>query len=240
MAPCLEGPSATRSATTLTRMILSRPTTVSRGKPVSGMPLIFMGSGFISIITGTLGSSQPLRLPTSGSVSTLPSFSAPSTTLCFQNQPASLRTSRRVENQVSKPVSAILICAMPTTKVQLNFLRGTEERSRDLSRKGSRRDAKSRQSEKSKEMRFRERRARRMTSAETKSRGTKSGRMQSQGKSRHVVNHRDRRLSLPGKTTLLASNVSHAEVFSIPMLSATNLTRPTLYRCKPVGLGKLA
>ena len=77
-----------------------------------------------------------------------------------------------------------------------------------------------------------------MTSAETKSRGTKSGRMQSPGKSRHVVNHRDR--SLPGKTTLLASNVSHAEVFSIPMLPATNLTRPTLCRCKPVGLGKLA
>ena len=207
VAPCLEGPSATRSATTLTRMILSRPTTVSRGKPVSGMPLIFMGSGFISIITGTLGSSQPLRLPTSGSVSTLPFFSVPSTTLCFQDPAASLRTSQRAESLASRPVSATRTYATPTTEVQRSLWRGTGERCRGLSHKGSRTDTKS-QLERSKEMKFRgttyrrmiskemrsrekrskERRAHRMTSVETKSRGMTLGRMKSQGRSHHVVN----------------------------------------------------
>ena len=208
VAHCLGVPSATLNARTLTRVIPNRPTTVSRARLVSGRLLfvkswIFRGNGFISSIAGTLGSSLPLRLPTSESVSTLPFFSVQSTTLCFQDPAASLKTSRRAENPGSQPVSATPICAMPTTEVQLSLMRETGERCRGSSHKGSKTGAKTRQLERSKEtkfrgttyrrtiskeMRSRERRAHRMTSEETRSRGMKLGRMKSQDRSRHVVN----------------------------------------------------
>lgn len=240
VAPCLGDPSATPNAPTLTRVIPNRPTTASRAR----------------LVSGTLGSSLPLRLPTLESVSTRPFFSVPSTTLCFQDRPANLRTSQKAASLASQPVSATRTCAMPTMEVQWSFLRETGERCRGLSHKGLRRGAKIRQLEMKfrgttyrrmicKETRSRERRANIMISVETKSRGMKLGRMKSRGKSHHVVNQCETRWSLPEKclhpqigdhqTRLPASNASHAEVSSIRMLSATNLTPPTPRRCRRVG-----
>merc|ERR1719391_846547 len=187
VAPSLGDPSATLNAPTLTRVIPNRPTTVSRAK----------------LVSGTLGSSLQPRLPTSGNVSTLPFFSVPLTTLCFQDPAASLKTSQRAESPGSQPASATRTCATPTTEVQLSLMRETGERCSGLNHKGSRTGGKVRQSERPKEMKFRgttyrktilkekrsrERRAHRMTSEERRSRGTTSGRMKSQGRSHRVVN----------------------------------------------------
>jgi len=124
-APCSGDQSATQSALTLTRVIPNRPTTASRARLVSGI----------------LGNSLPVRLPTSGSASTLQFSSAPSTTLCFQRQLANLRTSRRVESLESRPASASLTFAMPTgEEVQPSLKRATGEKCRGLSHRSFRTD----------------------------------------------------------------------------------------------------
>lgn len=167
-APCSGDQSATQSALTLTRVIPNRPTTASRARLVSGI----------------LGNSLPVRLPTSGSASTLQFSSAPSTTLCFQRQLANLRTSRRVESLESRPASASLTFAMPTgEEVQPSLKRATEEKCRGLSHRSFRTGVKRRQLEMSKEMRFRgttyqtmiskEKRINRMIFVERRSSGTK-------------------------------------------------------------------
>ena len=155
-APCSGDQSATQSALTLTRVIPNRPTTASKARLVSGKHSFSRILVLFLTISGILGNSLPVRLPTSGSASTLQFSSAPSTTLCFQRQLANLRTSQRVESLESRPASASLTFAMPTgEEVQPSLKRATGEKCRGLSHRSFRTGVKRRQLEMSKEMRFR-------------------------------------------------------------------------------------
>ena len=140
-APCSGDQSATQSALTLTRVIPNRPTTASRARLVSGKHSFSRILVLFLTISGILGNSLPVRLPTSGSASTLQFSSAPSTTLCFQRQLANLRTSQRVESLESRPASASLTFAMPTgEEVQPSLKRATGEKCRGLSHRNFRTD----------------------------------------------------------------------------------------------------